>query len=107
MEINYLLRYNEGAKTMEINDSLKQKYSKKPSKSKFLHSEDHVLAEELSLKMGEPKRFGFYLGLTTRYDHNILRRIAGQVLEGSAKKPGALFAYLIKKEKEENDSASS
>jgi hypothetical protein len=107
MEINYLLRYNKHVKSMEINDELRKKYSQKPAKSKFLHSADHVLADELSKKMGEPQRFGFYLGLTTRYDHNVLRRIAGQVLEGGAKKPGALFAFLIKKEKEVNDSASS
>jgi hypothetical protein len=84
---------------MEINDQLKKKFSVKPQKDSHLHSPNHALAEELSQKMNEPKRFGFYLGLATRYDHNVLRRIAGEVLEnGKAKKPGALFAFLIKKE---------
>ncbi len=84
---------------MEINDSLKQKLSAKPKKSQFLHSPDHLLADELSQKMNEPKRFGFYLKMAQKYNHGVLRRIAGEVLENkNAKKPGALFAFLIKKE---------
>jgi hypothetical protein len=92
---------------MEINKNLQDKYAKKPKKSQFLHSPNHVLADELSQRFNEPKRFGFYLKMATMYDHNVLRRIAGFVLEGTAKKPGALFAYLIKKEKETNDSSDS
>ena len=83
---------------MDINVSLKAKYSKTPKKSSNLHSESHALADELSKKFNEPKRFGFYLKMALLYNHNYLRRIAGYVLEGQAKKPGALFAYLIKKE---------
>ena len=87
---------------MEISDDLKKRFSdKKPEKSKFLHSENHVLAEELSQKLGEPKRFGFYLKLAEKHHHGFLRRIAGKVLETNAKKPGALFAYLVKKERDE------
>ncbi len=84
---------------MEINDQLKQKFSEKPKKSQHLHSPNHALADELSQRMGEPKRFGFYLRMAAKYDHGILRRIAGEVLENNnAKRPGALFAFLIKKE---------
>ena len=93
---------------MEINDELKQKFSqdsgnpqnpKKQKKSQYLHSPSHALADELSKRMGEPRRFGFYLKMAEKYDHGVLRRIAGEVLENkNAKKPGALFAFLIKKE---------
>lgn len=89
---------------MEINDELKKKFQSKPKKSQYLHSPNHLLADELSQRMQEPKRFGFYLKMAEKYDHSVLRRIAGFVLENNnAKKPGALFAYLIKKEFTKND----
>ena len=86
--------------------------TRKPQKkSRFLHSENHLLADDLSKKLNEPKRFGFYLKIAEKYNHGFLRRIAGEVLEGNAKKPGALFAFLVKKARLEeqqpkNDSAS-
>ncbi len=84
---------------MEINEGTKRKLSAKPQKSQYLHSPNHLLADELSQRMHEPKRFGFYLKMAEKFDHGILRRIAGEVLENkNAKKPGALFAFLIKKE---------
>lgn len=83
---------------MEIDKELKKKFSEAPKKSQYLHSENHVLADELSKKLNEPKRFGFYLRMAQKYDHQVLRRIAGEVLEGNAKNPGALFAFLVKKE---------
>ncbi len=74
-----------------------------------MHSANHVLADELSRKFNETKRFGFYLRMAEKYDHNLLRRIAGEVLETNAKKPGALFAYLAKAEglRLKNDSKNS
>ncbi len=91
---------------MEIDKKLKQKYAQQPKKSQFLHSENHVLADELSRRLNEPKRFGFYLKMAEKYDHNVLRRIAGEVLEGNAKKPGALFAFLVKKENLKHDASN-
>lgn len=87
---------------MQIDDSLKERFSKQIKKSPHLHSENHVLADELSKKLGEPKRFGFYLKMAEKNDHDILRRISGEVLESKAKNPGALFAYLVKKEKDKS-----
>ena len=83
---------------MEIDKEFKKKFSEAPKKSQYLHSQNHVLADELSKKLNEPKRFGFYLRMAQKYDHRVLRRIAGEVLEGNAKNPGALFAFLVKKE---------
>lgn len=68
--------------------------------SQYLHSPAHVLADELSTKLNDKKNFGFYLKMALTHDHELLRRIAGEVLESeSAKKSGALFAYLLKKSK--------
>ena len=105
MENNQHLGYNGSGFNMDNSKKLLEKYGKFKKqdiqKSKYLHSPSHLLADELSRKFNEPKRFGFYLKMAQLYDHNFLRRIAGKVLEGEAKKPGALFAYLVKKEKNE------
>jgi len=69
----------------------------KPKKDTHLHSPAHVLADELANKLSDKKHFGFYLKTALTHDHGMLRRIAGEVLEGKATNPGALFAYLIKK----------
>ncbi len=87
---------------MQIPKELAEKYFKGQKKSPYLHSKDHVLADDLSQRLAEPKRFGFYLRMAKKYNHEFLRNIAGRVLEGSAKKPGALFAFLVKKEAEVN-----
>lgn len=86
---------------MEIRKELQDRFSKKPAKSGQMHSPAHLLADELSKKLGEPRRFGFYLKLAVTHDHNILRRIMGQVMESNPKKPGALFTFLLKKESTE------
>jgi len=74
----------------------------KPKKNVHLHSANHLLADELSVMLGDKKHFGFYLKMATLYDHNLLRRLAGQVLEGNATTPGRLFAYLIKVHNQES-----
>ena len=73
----------------------------KPKEDKHLHSASHVLADELSVKLNDKKHFGFYLKMATLYNHGFLRKLAGEVMEQKASKPGALFAYLIKKYNQE------
>lgn len=88
---------------MEISPN---RYQKRPEQ--HLHSPAHVLADELCSKLNDKKHFGFYLKMANTYDHGMLRRIAGEVLEGKAtKKPGALFAFLIKKYNQEQDAKNS
>lgn len=86
-------------------------YTKKQKRDPHLHSPSHVLAEELRLLFNEPHNFRFYLGIATRTDHKVLRRIAGEVMEKKVEKPGALFAYLVKKyndeQKAKHDSENS
>jgi len=86
---------------MKVEKNYLQKRSEK-----HLHSPAHVLADELAKKLSDPKHFGFYLKMALKYDHNFLRKLAGEVLEQKAKKPGALFAYLIKKHNAENSNHS-
>jgi hypothetical protein len=78
-------------------------YLKKPAKDPHLHSPAHVLADELSSKLGDPRHFGFYLKTALSVDHNVLRKIMGEVLEKPVRKPGALFAFLVKKHHMENN----
>ena len=72
-----------------------------------LHSPAHVLADELSVKLNDRRHFGFYLKIALTNDHNILRKIAGEVLESkTTKSPGALFAYLVKKHNAQDNNNS-
>jgi hypothetical protein len=70
----------------------------KPKKNRYLHSPDHLLADELSTQLKDPKHFGLYLKMATLYDHHFLRKLAGEVMENkNVSTPGKLFTYLIKK----------
>ncbi len=72
-------------------------------KSKYLHSENHLLADELSKRLADQKHFAFYLKMATLYPHDWLRKLAMEILENkNAKTPGKLFAYLIKKHNQEH-----
>lgn len=90
-------------------DSLKNiaKFTKK-SEAKVkadphLHSPSHLLADEISTKLNDRGHFAIYLGLANKLDHNFLRGVLGQVLEGKEiKTPGKLFMYLVKKNREQN-----
>lgn len=77
----------------------------KPAKNKpspHLHSPNHLLADELSVKLNDKKHFTFYLKMAVLYNHDYLRNLAGQIMENkNAKTPGRLFAYLIKKNNQE------
>ncbi|MEJ0021103.1 MAG: hypothetical protein WDN47_00800 [Candidatus Doudnabacteria bacterium] len=75
----------------------------KKRKEQHIHSPAHALADELSNKFSDRKHFGFYLKMATSYNHDFLRRLAGEVLEQKPKKPGALFAFLIKKSNNERN----
>ena len=48
---------------------------------KKLHSREHVLAEDLSQMMHEPKRFAGYLGIAQRYHESDLRALSRYVRE--------------------------
>ncbi len=87
-------------------DSLKsvaasKKFSRK--RDPHLHSASHVLADELANLLNDKAHFGFYLKMAVTHKPDILRKIAGEVMENpNVKTPGKLFAYLIKKYNEEH-----
>ena len=84
---------------------IKREFKKKAES--HIHSPSHALADELANKFSDKKHFGFYLKVALTHDHGLLRRLAGEVLENkSTKKPGALFAYLIKKQHAEKSKDS-
>lgn len=84
---------------------------------KHLHSKEHLLADDLSRMMAEPKRFAAYLGIAKLYYESDLRALARRVLEkeglpveargkyffaalkGLYKKPGVKFKRKKKKRK--------
>ena len=93
------MRYTAHMEPISKSTRLSQK---KPGKSRYLHSPNHLLADELSVKLRDTKHFAFYLKMATLYDHNFLRKLMGEVLEApDVKTPGKLFAYLIKKHNQE------
>ncbi|MBX4187589.1 MAG: hypothetical protein KW793_00445 [Candidatus Doudnabacteria bacterium] len=85
---------------------IQKNYLQKPKQDPHLHSPAHVLADDLSNKLGDRKHFGFYLKMALTVDHNVLRKFAGDILEKSSKNPGALFAYMIKKHNREKNSST-
>ncbi|MDP3710469.1 MAG: hypothetical protein Q8R29_01960 [bacterium] len=48
---------------------------------KRLHSKEHLLADDLSQMMLEPKRFAAYLGLAQLYQESDLRSLAKYVMQ--------------------------
>jgi hypothetical protein len=94
-------------------DSLKNLSASKRlprKKDPHLHSPAHLLADELATRFNDHKHFGFYLKLAYTHHPDVLRKLAGQVMEShTVKTPGRLFAYLIKQHNQElkNDSANS
>ncbi len=89
-------------------DSLKDvaaghKFSRK--RDPKLHSAAHVLADELADQMNDRAHFGLYLKMAVTHPPDILRKIAGEVLENpKVQNRGRLFSYLIKKYNDEHKS---
>ncbi len=87
-------------------DSLKSLAAKKKITRKRdpkLHSAAHVLADELANLLNDRSHFGFYLKMALTYSPEVLRRLAGEVMENpKVQNRGRLFAYLVKKYNEES-----
>ena len=65
--------------------------------SAWAHSEAHALADEVSKKFNEPKKFGMFLGVILRVGAKRARTIFAEVDQGSARSKGRLFVWLCKK----------
>lgn len=67
----------------------------KISRSKNLHSREHLLAEDLSRQMLEPKNFAAYLGIAKLYSETELRSLAKRVLEKKDLSAGSRGKYFF------------
>ncbi len=64
-------------------------------RDKKLHSREHVLAEDLSQMMREPKRFAMYLGIAQHYEESDLRALAKYVLQKKELPPENRGKYFM------------
>lgn len=88
---------------MRLGEIIKLKSNKK------LHSREHLLADDLSKMMAEPKRFAAYLGIAKLYNESDLLALAKKVLakkdlpsESRGKYFFAVLKTLPKKNKDGN-----
>ena len=62
---------------------------------KKLHSRQHLLADDLSRLMAEPKKFAAYLGIAKLYYESDLRALSRRVLEKEDLLPEARGKYFF------------
>ena len=62
---------------------------------KKLHSRAHVLADDLTTALGEPKKFAAYLGIAKRYYERDLRALVRNVREKHDLPPDAYGKYFF------------
>ena len=67
----------------------------KLERDKHLHSREHVLADDLSRMMHEPKRFASYLGIAKLYNESDLRALSRYVTEKKDLPIGARGKYFF------------
>lgn len=60
-----------------------------------LHSREHVLADDLSRMMREPRRFAAYLGIAGMYRESDLRALAKRVMAKPDLDPGSRGKYFF------------
>ncbi len=70
-------------------------------KNKRLHSETHLLADEISVAFGERKQFAMYLGVIKRIGVNEARRIFAEIKQSDCRNPAKLFLWKCKREKKD------
>lgn len=62
---------------------------------KHLHSREHLLADDLTRMMLEPKRFAAYLGIAEMYRESDLRALARRVVEKEGLDPRNRGRYFF------------
>ena len=76
--------------------TLLQNYQVKPV-NKNIHSEIHLLADEISTYFNEKRLFGMYLGIIKRISVQQARSLFKQLQETKGRTAGRLFVYLSKR----------
>lgn len=79
----------------EAEQEVKSSVSKRRGPAKTLHSKEHLLADDLSKALLEPKRFASYLGIALRYRESDLRALARRVVEKVDLPPSARGRYFF------------
>lgn len=82
-----------------VGDVIRRKLAR--GANRRLHSEAHVLADEISSFFNERKRFAMYLGIIKRLGVPLARAIFAQVRSdsGAVDNPRKLFMWLAKRQK--------
>ena len=86
-----------------IGKTVRQVAGRDPNKR--LHSEMHVLADEMSSYFGERKKFGMYLGVIKRLGVAKARAIFASIRSegGAVQTPRKLFMWLASNKAEKKD----
>ena len=91
------LLYNQFMESLGKIAKSTPKLSAKAKPDSHLHSPAHLLADELSVKLNDRKHFALYLGMAMRHDHQLLRKIMGEVLESKTNSvsPFSIKMYVL------------
>jgi len=81
--------------------------SREPAKERYMHSEAHVLAAEISSHFAERKKFGVYLAIIRRIGVPQARTIFASIKSGDANvdNPRKFFMWVTRKERRPEDAA--
>lgn len=70
-------------------------WEKKKKTARYLHTKNHLLADEISQYFNEPKKFAMYLGVISRIGFQRAYRIFSEVKQSKVKTPGKLFMWKV------------
>lgn len=75
---------------------------RKSTIKKNLHSQNHLLADDISKYLNEPKKFAMYLGIICRVGFETANRIFSEIKQSKAKDKTKLFMWKVKNLKLKN-----
>ncbi len=83
-------------------ENLKESLEKRRgAEGRFLHSKEHLLADELARYFKEEKKFGMYLGIIKRIGFNDAYRIFSEIKQSKVEEKVKLFMWKVKQFKKE------
>lgn len=72
-------------------------FQKEIKTSRYLHSDIHLLADEISSCFNEKSRFGMYLGIIKRIGTEEARRIFSYIKQEKPQNPAKTFLFFSRK----------
>lgn len=70
-------------------------WGKKKKTARYLHTKNHLLADEISRYFKEPKKFAMYLGVIGRVGFHRAYQIFAEIKQSKAKTPAKLFMWQV------------